>query len=119
MKQAYREKIYNFEVPKLDSASLMVKAIELEEWFSGQRLDIAFMSDYKIHHIMVNYIRHQTVKNYNKHAATPQFKTNPEEYFYWFKAINHEIGQIYPFLRGTIAQQISHKRKKIFTQAQP
>lgn len=116
MKQAFRDKIYSIEVPKLDATSMIALAVAEEEWYSRKRIDLVFLSDDKLNHILLNYIRHKTVENYNRNCRSPHFEANPEEYFYWFKEVNNEIGKVYPFLKKAIGQQITNKKRAIFTE---
>lgn len=117
MKSQYEEKIYKIEIPIFNPSTLAAKAIEQYERFEKKKIDMATAHEDKINHILLNYIRHTVVFNYNKHCKSPSFESDPKEYFYWFKEVNNEIGKKYPFLRRVIGQQISRKRKSIFTES--
>jgi hypothetical protein len=113
MKDSYRNKIYKFSVPLYNVGTLTVKAIQNFEYINRTKVDLATLPEDKINHIIVNFIRHRLIQDYNKNYGSPSFEKEPQLYFDWFKAINHEIGEIYPFLKKTIALQISHKRSKL------
>lgn len=114
MKESYREKLYKFVVPKYDPSMLAVRAVDNHNYSNYTSLTLDTIPELQLHHIMVNFIRHRLVEDYNKNYGSPSFVKEPKLYFEWFKAINHEIGQVYPFLRQTIAMQIAHKRNVIF-----
>lgn len=114
MKESYREKLYKFVVPRMDPSLLAVKALDSFNYMHYESLTLDKIEESQLNHIMVNYIRHRLVEDYNKNYSSPSFVEEPKLYYEWFKAINHEIGQVYPFLRDTIALQITHKRNQIF-----
>ena len=114
MKKSYQDKIYSFEVPKYDSTQLMASAVAEYERFERVKIDFATVPELKLHHILLNFIRHRTVESYNRHCASPSFEKDPTQYFNWFKAVNNEIGNVYPFLRKVVGHQIAFKRKQIF-----
>jgi hypothetical protein len=114
MKESYREKLYKFVVPRFDISMLAVKALDAYNYLNSESLTFDKIEEMQLNHIMVNYIRHKLVSDYNQNYSSPSFSKEPKLYFEWFKAINHEIGQVYPFLRQAIAMQIAHKRNVIF-----
>lgn len=114
MKDSYREKIYKFVVPRMDPSILAVKALDNYNYRNETSLTLDKIPELQLNHIMVNHIRHRLVDDYNKNYSSPSFAKEPKLYFDWFKAINHEIGQVYPFLKETIAMQIAFKRKQVF-----
>lgn len=112
MKAVFKEKIYKFKVPKIDPAQLIAKAIQDYEWLHSKKVNVDHLSEWNLNHILLNFIRHTMVRDYDKNCWT--FKNNSEEYFYWFRAINNEIIVKYPFLKAVGSAQISRKRKEIF-----
>jgi hypothetical protein len=114
MKESHREKIFDFVVPRLDPCMMSVKALDEYNYRHNTSLVLDTIPEQQLHHIMVNFIRHRLIEDYNKNYGSPSFEKDQGLYFKWFKAINHEIGQVYPFLRQTVAMQISHKAKNNF-----
>lgn len=114
MKARLVNKLYKFEIPKFDSNTLLALAIASYERFNKVKIDIGKAPEAKLNHILLNYIRHVTVKNYNRSIKAPIFKEDSKEYFYWFKAVNNEIVKIYPFLKDVVGQQIARKGRTIF-----
>jgi hypothetical protein len=116
MKQCYREKIYNFQIPKYDPNLLLAKTISRLENIEHKTIDIYSLEENELNHLLLNFIRHVVIKDYNNHCHSPSFVKDPKEYFYWFKKLNLEIGKVYPFLNKVIHQQINAKRIQAFAQ---
>src|SRR6266403_912474 len=100
MKDSYREKIYKFVVPRMDNGILAVRALDSYNYRNEMSLTLDKIPEQQLNHIIVNYVRHRLIKNYNQNYSLPSFEKEPKLYFEWFKAINHEIGQVYPFLQA-------------------
>lgn len=112
MKQSYREKIYDFDVPRFDPTLLMVKAVENYEWANRKKINLKTVQENQLNHIILNFIRHRIVKNYNADCRSPSFENEPSLYLEWFRAVNTEIANSYPFLKKVVGQQIGAKTRQ-------
>lgn len=100
----------DLKVPRVSPPILLAKAFEDHEKHGGdKRLDD--VSEHDMNHILLNYIRHKLIHNYNEVSFEDQW-----QYFSWFSRINRKIAKVYPFLSQTVEQQIKRKEGKLVLQ---
>ena len=109
-----KQKLYNFSVPRIETGLVLAKAVVAHERASGKKIDMTLLRIAEQNHLILNYIRHRMINDYNNNCWSKEFEKDETLYFDWFKAINNEIKFKYPFLETAVGQQIAAKRQRIF-----